>query len=75
MFLFCFLTLYTLLNNLHNVFTLYWLANKLTYTIIQYYFKQRPPFNQLWGALNYNIYPAVLFTYILGPSLILCNVT
>jgi len=32
-------------------------------------------FNQPRGALNYKIYPAVLFTYIWGPSLMLCNVT
>jgi len=27
------------------------------------------------GSLNYNIYPAVLFTYILGPTRMLCNIT
>jgi len=64
-------TLYTwLLNNLFTYsLTLRWLASQLrTYTLVYNLFKQRPPFTQPWGALKYKIYPAVLFTYIWGPS-------
>jgi len=43
------------------------------YTTI--YINNALPFNLPWGALYYNIYPAVLFTYIWGPSLMLYNVT
>jgi len=82
--------LLNILNNLLTYsLTLRWLASQLlTDKLLCYLLKQHIylhyyticlnnalPVNQPLGALNYNIYPIVLFRYIWGPSPMLYNVT